>query len=92
MKKYLGFIATGITLIMSVISYFILPETVVIRIGLDAQPTAYGSKFMVFAIAFVIALIGGFVQYNDKDERSYRGLVLSIVGIAVVAMLLWINM
>ncbi len=91
MKKKINIGLIAVAVVLSVVSWFLLPDTVVVQIGVDGQASNTMPKVFAVIVPLVISVIGSAMNLNDDTRQNYRGYVLSIVGIAVMVFSLIVN-
>ena len=91
MKKKINIGLIAVAVVLSVVSWFLLPDTVVVQIGVDGQASNTMPKVFAVIVPLVISVIGSAMNLNDDTRQNYRGYVLSIVAIAVMVFSLIVN-
>lgn len=92
MKKKLSLVFMILAVVLSAISYVLLPDSVVIQIGADGQPSSVVPKLLAILIAFGITVAGSLFNYGSDEIRDHKGLIMAVVGIVVFLFLLVVNM
>lgn len=79
-RKKVGLVIVLIGLVIAVVSYFVLPEIVVIQKGFDGNPTNAIPKLSAVLLPFVLSGAGAFLFAfsNPHDKSKYLG--VSIFG------------
>lgn len=96
MKKYTVYfyILLAVSIILALISYIFLPETVITQISLKGSASTTMPK--IFAIALPFALSAGpsaLCLFNrDSKVSSKKCLLLSVIGIVIFAIMLFVNL
>ncbi|MGM9942154.1 MAG: DUF1648 domain-containing protein [Bulleidia sp.] len=90
LKKIPDIILVIITLILAVISWFLLPDTPAVQIGVDGQITNTMPKLSAIALPVVISFSGTVIHLIGKQSRS-KGYALSLIGIVVLIVTLFFN-
>lgn len=92
MKKNIpGILLMIITIILSIVSWLLLPDTVAVQIGIDGQVSNTMPKLFAIAIPSIVSIGGIAVSLNKKESRT-KGYVLSLVGIGIMVFSLFINL
>ncbi len=87
-QKIVCIIVVVASLILSTISYFVLPEEDVIQINSNGQPSNIVPKLYAIAIPLVIALGGIGVYWKSREKKA---LFAAFVGILVSILTLLFN-
>lgn len=88
-KKIITILLITIAVVLSIISYLVLPETLIMQIGFDG--TAGNSLPKLIGIALeTFMTIGGAIAYYKSDENGF--LFLSIIGLASYFIVFWFNL
>lgn len=92
-KNTLPLILVIVTLLLAVISVFLLPQTVVIQLGLDGQPTNTMSKLTAIVTPLPICALGLMRYYLGQGAQKERdkGLVIAVVAPLVMLLTLIMN-
>ena len=93
---YISMILAGI--ILTVISFFVLPEMVITQISVGEEGVTKMPKAIAILVPAAITIGGGVFglvvlnKESDIQERLKRkGLISSILGIILFAVFLWVN-
>lgn len=90
-KKIISIILIIIAVGLSVCAWFMLPPVVAVQVGFDGQVTNTMPKPAAIAIPLAISVAGSVVNLTNKENSNSKGLVLGIVGIAVILLSLFVN-
>lgn len=99
-KAYYILIAIGI--ILAVVSFIILPDTVVAQVSTSDNPNRL-PKVIAVLIPLVTTVGGGIfgiavlekkidVEGNVEEMLKRRGLICSIIGVVFYGLIIWINL
>lgn len=91
-KKIISIVLVVVAVILGVVSFVLLPEVVTVQVGLDGRPTNTMPKVLAVLVPFAVTVAGAVINYLNKDEKNYKGLILSVVGVIVTAISLIVNL
>lgn len=89
-KRIAAIILMAATVVLAVVSYLLLPETVVTQISAGGSPTTM-PKIVALLIPSILGIGGGAFCLLQKDE-SKKPLMISAVGAAVFVIMLVMNL
>lgn len=89
-KKAAGIIILIAAIALGVCSWILLPDTVAVQVGFDGQVTNTMPKLLAVAVPLLIAAVGSVMTMADKSGK--KGLVLALVGVAVMILSLVFNL
>ena len=84
----LSILLTVASLIICIISFIVLPDTVITQVKLDGTPSSTMPKMIAILVPFAITLIGP-ISYCIKKEKKY--FLVSAIGIIVEIVMLVVN-
>ena len=90
MKKLVYFIPVIVSVILGVISWCLLPDVVAVQIGLDGQVSNTMPKIFAIIISVAITIVGSIISVKDDQSKS-KGIILSLIGLAVMVLTLVFN-
>ena len=76
---------------LGVFSWFFLPDVVAVQIGLDGQVSNTMPKALAVAVPLGISVAGSVMNLTGGDEKKSKGFLLSLVGLALMALSLLVN-
>lgn len=76
---------------LAVFSWFLLPDVVAVQIGLDGQVSNTMPKALAVAVPLGISVVGSVMNLTSRDEKNSKGFLLSLVGLALMALSLLVN-
>lgn len=88
-KNIISGLVFSIAIILSLYSYFNLPETVIVQIDFSGNPSNTEPKIFAIFIPMVLS-IGGTLGYYKSGET--KPLFISIIGIIIMILTLIFNM
>lgn len=91
MKKALLAIGLAAVIILSLISWYVLPEKVAVRIGRDGETSGSMPKLTAIAVPILMCGIGGWIAYKTDGADRRKGGALLCIGIAIMLFTLMIN-
>lgn len=77
--------------VLAVVSAFLLPEVVAVQVGLDGQVSNTMPKAFAIFIPLGVSAAGSLMNLTGKRKNSSQGYLLSVVGIAILALSLIFN-
>ena len=77
--------------LVAVFAWSRLPDSVIVQVGLDGQPTNTMPKLAAVGLPLAISAAGSVMNLTGKDVPDKKGLVLAVVGIAVLVLSLFFN-
>jgi hypothetical protein len=89
MKKSALLIAAAVA--AAEISWFLLPQDVVVQVGLNGQATRTMPKLLAIGIPFAIAVVGAVMNIWEKNQIKPKGFLISVIGIAAMVLSLLFN-
>lgn len=91
MKKenLIALLFVAVSLILAVISFILMPETVVIQVHMDGTPSTSVPKLLGLSLPVLLAA-GGAVYYRIQHEP--KALFIAAVGIIVEVAMLFMNL
>lgn len=87
-KKIISGLIISIAIILSLYSYFTLPDIVVVQIDLSGNPSNKEPKIFALLLPLVLSIGGGIGYYKFQENKS---LFLSIIGIIIMILTLIFN-
>lgn len=90
-KKVISIILAAAAVGLGVLSWFLLPDVVAVQVGFDGQVTNTMPKVLAVIIPLGVSIAGSVINLTGKEERSKKGYVLSVIGIAIMALSLLVN-
>jgi uncharacterized membrane protein len=91
-EKVIGSVIIVVSLILAVVGYVILPETLTVQIGLDGKPSNTLPKLFALLIPLAISVIFSFMYMNDQGQRKSRNLFAAIFGIFISILMFVVNL
>lgn len=76
---------------LGVFSWFFLPDVVAVQIGLDGQVSNTMPKALAVAVPMGISIAGSVMNMTNRDGKDSKGFLLSLVGLALMAVSLLVN-
>lgn len=90
-KNWISIIIMMIAIGLGICAWFLLPEVVAVQVGMNGQVTNTMPKLLAILIPLVISAAGVVMNLTNKTEKGTKGIVLSLVGIAVMLLTLFFN-
>jgi len=89
-KKIICTVCVFAALALAIAGYFVLPETVVVQVGLSGQPTSTMPKLFAVIAPLLISIAGAVVSFLKPNEEN-RALILSVLGVIVYGLMFIFN-
>lgn len=82
-----------ISVVLTVVSYFVLPETVIIQIAMNANGNATLTKPVAILMPAVLSIAGAVFSLLSvqKGNKAPKGILISVVGVAIFAAMIVVN-
>lgn len=77
---------------LGICSWFLLPEVVAVQVGMNGQATNTVPKLLAILIPLGISAAGVVIHLTNREENGAKGFVLTLVGMAVMLLTLFINL
>ena len=77
--------------VLSVISWILLPDVVAVQIGMDGQASNTMPKAFAVVIPLGISVAGSVMNLKSDGENTKKGFLLSLTGIVVMVLCLLFN-
>ncbi|MDO4493798.1 MAG: hypothetical protein Q4C53_07945 [Clostridia bacterium] len=92
MKKILCIASMAVTAVLAVVSYCVLPASVVTQIGPGGATNAM-PKLAALALSLLLAFGGGLAGLMARDPRNtFKGTAVSVAGAVVLTAVLLVNL
>lgn len=91
MKKSLSIIIIIAVVVLAVISFVVLPDSVITQISIGDSGVTRMPKLAALLIPTFFGLAGGFMTLEDKGNGK-KGLLLGTVGILIFIITLVVNL
>ena len=90
-KKIINIVLVIVAIGLGVISCVLLPDVVAVQVGFDGQITNTLPKLSAVAIPLAVSVVGSVMNLTNNEEKSIKGYVLSLIGIAIMVLFLHFN-
>lgn len=80
-EKLIGIILIVISITLAVLGYMMLPDTVVVQIGLDGKPGNTLPKLLAVLLPLGISLISTGLYMFSKTSNRTKNLIFAVIGI-----------
>lgn len=90
-KNLVSILLIVIAIGLSVLSWFLLPDVVAVQVGFDGQVTNTMPKALAVVIPLGLSVVGSVMNLTGKEDKSKKGYILSVIGIAVMLLSLLVN-
>lgn len=91
-KKVVSTLFVILSIVLSVVSWLLLPETVVVQVGIDGQVTNTMPKILAVIIPLGVTVVGAVMNLTGTEEINKKAYTLSVVGVAVTILTLIFNL
>lgn len=88
-KKLITIAITIVAIILFIISYFLLPDTIAMQLQANGNLGNYMPKYLALLIPLAITLIGNFSFYKNAQSKY---LVIALVGLLMFVLTLFMNL
>ena len=80
--------------VLAVVSWLVLPQTVVTQISIGGSGTSSMPKIVAIAFPFTLSAgaAGGALLAKENDEAQNKSLIVSAVGIVIFIIMLAVNL
>lgn len=92
MKKAFYLAGIAVVIILGLVSWFVLPETVAVQVGLNGEVSNTMPKLFALLIPAVISVIGGVIGIKRDAPNSKKGAALVVIGFVVMLITLIFNL
>ncbi|NLU23370.1 MAG: hypothetical protein GXW99_01345 [Clostridiales bacterium] len=91
-QKILALILLLSAVALTVVSFLLLPDTVITQFGSKGNVTTLAKPLAIAMPALLSAVPAGFTLFNrDEAENKTKPLLVSVIGIAVFIVMLVVN-
>ena len=91
-KNLINILLAAVAIGLGVISWLLLPDVVAVQVGIDGSVTNTLPKTLAVVIPLAMSLAGsGMNLTGKKEEKSKKGYILSVAGIAIMVLSLLVN-
>lgn len=77
-----GIALTALVLIVAVVGFFLLPDTLIAQIGFSGQVQSYMPKPLLLALPVGISILG--VGISFQEEKRFSGILMPIIALGVL--------
>lgn len=81
-RKLIALVLFLVILGLSVAAYILLPETLVVQIGLNGKASNTLPKLIGLLIPFGIGMVGSISYLHGNPDNQKKGLLFALLGIA----------
>lgn len=92
MKKTFSIICISISVILGILCWLLLPDTVVVQINTQGQPSNTLPKFVSILIGLAITFAGSLMHLKCSTENRVKSVILSVAGIIILLATLLFNL
>ncbi len=89
-KQYWPFLLVIPLILAAVAGWFLLPEELIMQIGIDGQPSRVMAKPFGLLVPIALGMIGAGIACNTDKERKVSGfIVLAVAAIVTIFNFAW---
>lgn len=90
-KNVLSYVLMALALAVGVIGWIVWPDVVTVQVGFDGHVTNTMPKAAAVLVPTIVSWIGSVINLASKKKADIKGIVLAIVGIAVMGLMFLFN-
>jgi hypothetical protein len=92
MTKKIAIILVVMSFILAVISFIVLPSSVITQFSLGSENVTKMPKVAAIAIPFLLGTVGGLLSFFSKNyQTKNKTLIISAVGILIFIFMIAVN-
>ncbi|MFA6736230.1 MAG: hypothetical protein WCR87_04850 [Saccharofermentanales bacterium] len=90
-EKTIGIVIIVVSVILTVTGFILLPETLIVQIGLDGQASGTMQKIPALLIPMAISTVFSALYMKGNTEKKSRNLIVAVIGIVIVIIMFVVN-
>ena len=90
-EKMIGMIIIGISTVLAVLGYILLPEVMIVQIGFDGEASNTLPKIPALLIPFAISTISSIFYMKSESTNRTKNLLFAILGIIIAGFSFFMN-
>jgi len=91
MKKFTPAAIIAVAVVLAIVSYIVLPDVVVVQITASGGVGSTMPRLLAVLLPLAISVAGALLAMTGKQDREYKNLIVSAVGIACAVLTLIFN-
>jgi len=91
-EKVIGIVIIAVSVILAVMGFMVLPETLIIQIGLDGQASNTLQKIPALLIPFALSTVFSILYLRGNGEKKSRNLIVAVIGVIVTIIMFVVNL
>ncbi len=91
MKKGVFIAGLVAALILAVVSWFVLPSTVAVQVGLDGNVSNIMPKYAAVLIPTAISVAGGIIGLNTEKSDNKKQAAMMFIGMGIMVFMMIFN-
>ncbi len=91
-EKMIGIAIIAVSAILAVLGYILLPDVMVVQIGLDGSASNTLSKIPALLIPFAISTISSIMYMNSEASARTKNLIFAVLGVIIALFSFFINL
>ena len=91
-EKLIGTAIIAAAVILAAAGYLILPDTLVVQISADGQPSNTLPKLPALLIPFAISTGFSLMYMNGEADRRVRNLIVAVLGLGIAVVMFVFNL
>lgn len=88
-KKIITFLLITVAIVLTIVGYLVLPETLVMQITFSGEAGNTTPKLVGLGFEILLS-VGGAIAYYESEENKY--LFLAFIGLFTYLVVFWFNM
>lgn len=81
-----------VSIVMAAAEYFVLPDTLVVQVGMDGTPSNTLPKLAALLIPLAVSVIFSVLYMNGKERDRTKNLLVALLGIVIYAVMFVMNL
>lgn len=91
-RKLIAIGISVIAIVMAIVGYIILPDTIGIQIGMDGSVSNTAPKLAGIALPFLLCIGGSLAYLFEGETKRKKNLLIAVVGLVVFALTFIVNL
>ncbi len=91
-EKVIGLVIVAVSVILAVVGFIVLPETLIVQIGLDGQASNTLPKIPALLIPLALSTVFSVLYMKDNAEKKSRNLIVAVIGVVVAIVMFVVNL
>lgn len=91
-EKMIGLVIIAVSVILAVMGFMVLPETLIVQIGLDGQASNTLHKIPALLIPFALSTVFSILYMRGNGEKKSHNLIVAVIGVIVAIIMFVVNL